>query len=160
MLKNKFLICVLVGCMLVLSGCQATTYNADGTFVKSEIDYQSVKLTAMATVAAWAASQKNGIDQKDADAVEMIFESLSEYHADGSEINPKQWTEAAQKQVPVRYRGLAVVMTEMFAYQLKKYGLSTEPVVLGSTSYKLLSAIREGVMMGIAPYTGKGKMAA
>lgn len=160
MLKNKFLICVLVGSLLVLGGCQATTYNADGTYVKSEIDYQTVKLTAMATVAAWAASQKDGINEKDAEAVEMIFESLSEYHADGSEINVRNWTAAAQTQVPMRYRGLAVVMSELVAYQLQKYGVSTQPVVIGSVPHKLMNAIREGVLMGIAPYTGKGKMAA
>jgi hypothetical protein len=150
----------MVGLMLVMSGCATTTYNADGTVVKQEIDYTSVKLVAATTVSLWAASQKNGINEDDAEALYYILESIQEYHADGSEIKPSRWAEAAKTQIPKRYWGLAAVTSELVAYELKKYGLSEVPLTKDSTALKVFEAIRDGAMMGIAPYTGKGKMAA
>jgi hypothetical protein len=158
--KNSILAVALAGCMLVLGGCATTTYNADGTVVKQEIDYTSVKLVSATTVSLWAASQKNGINEDDAEALYYILESIKDYHADGSEIKPSNWMSAAQTQIPKRYWGLTAVVTELVSYELKKYGLSTVPLTEGSTAMKLFDAIRDGAMMGIAPYTGKGKMAA
>jgi hypothetical protein len=159
--RPKYILaCIVIGCALVLGGCSTTTYNADGTVVKQEIDYTTVKLTAATTVSLWAASQKNGINEDDAEALYYILQSIQDYHTDGSEIKPSRWAEAARTQIPKRYWGLAVVATELVSYEFKKYGLSTVPLTKDSTALKLFEAIRDGAMMGIAPYTGKGKMAA
>jgi hypothetical protein len=116
-------------------------------------------LTAATTVSLWAAAQKNGINEDDAEALYYILQSIQDYHTDGSEIKPSRWAEAARTQIPKRYWGLAVVATELVSYEFKKYGLSTAPLTKDSEALKLFEAIRDGAMMGIAPYTGKGKMA-
>lgn len=149
---SVFLSMVLVGVMTMsVIGCAATTYNADGTVVKQEVDEASIQLAAVAVVAAWAASQ-GGITEKDADMVTAILNAIEEVHEDGTPISVAKWSEAIQAQVPERWKGLSSVVVMLVDIQLKKYGVSTQPLTAHSDALKVLNAIRDGVKMGLAPY--------
>lgn len=151
-LISVFLALALVGALTIaFVGCAATTYNADGTVVKQEVDEGSIQLAAVAVVAAWAASQ-GGITEKDADMVMAILNAVEEVHEDGAPINVSKWSAAIQAQVPERWKGLSSVVVMLVDMQLKKYGVSTQPLTPHSDALKVLNAIREGAKMGLAPY--------
>lgn len=152
MYQKLIRVCVLIGVLTVgLTGCASTTYQADGTVVRQAVDEGSIQLAAVAVVAAWAASQ-GGITEKDADMVMAILNAVEEVHEDGTPINVLKWSEAIQKQVPERWKGLSAVVVMLVDMQLKKYGVSTQPLTEHSEALKVLKAIREGAKMGLAPY--------
>ncbi len=140
---------------LLVSGCVTRVVNADGTSTVQAVDTDTIKLLATATVAAWAASQKDGISEKDAEATEAVIDSIAEYHADGTPIDVQKFTAAAQAQLPKRYQALAVVLVTIIQSELQKHGLSeTVPSALNEAS-KIIQAVKEGAHIGLAPYLPK-----
>lgn len=149
----KHLLSAVVLCAFMLTGCATTITNPDGTVSITEVDYMGVQLMASASVAAWAASSKNGISKKDAETVVRVLDIVEEFHLDGSEINPLAWSAVIQKEVKdPRYQALAVVVTQLIAYQLAKYHVSTTVPTAGNVAGKIMKSIRTGVLVAIAPY--------
>jgi hypothetical protein len=150
-LTNSALILVL-STFLLSTGCATTTLNQDGTVQFNDVDYSSIQLMSSATVAAWAASQKDGIKKTDAQAVVKFLDILEEYRKDGTAIDIAEWTKAIQAEVPVRYQPLAMVMVQLVDLQLKKYGVSATIPKPGGVTLKIMEAIRSGAMLALSPY--------
>ncbi len=151
-LKNSLVALVLTCGLSVTPGCVSTIQNPDGSVVVSEPDYDVIQLLATATISAWAATQKDGIKPQDAEALLAIMASIEQYHADGSAINPAAWTVEIQKQVPKRYQALAVVLVQVVASQLEKYGVADQIPTPDSVGGKVMRAIITGASLGLAPY--------
>jgi hypothetical protein len=137
---------------LLVAGCATRTIQPDGSVVVQEVDTDAIKLMATASVAVWAASQKDGIKPEDAENLLSILNAVEVYHADGSPIKPEKWVSAIQKQVPKRYQALAMVLVELVAHELDKRGLSDVAPALSSDAQKILRAIHEGALVGLRPY--------
>lgn len=142
----------MLAAVLVTGGCVTTTVNPDGTVIQTEPDYEMIQLLSTASVGAWAAMQKDGISPYDAEALMGIIGSISEYHKDGTTIDPNAWSVAIAKQVPKRYQALAVVMVQLTAHELAKFGVSTEVPSPDSVSGKIMNAIVNGAKLGLSPY--------
>lgn len=139
---------------LSLSACTTTVTRPDGTVESQAPDLDMIRLMASASVAAWAAAA-NGIKPDDAKALETILNTIVTFHADGTPIDPARWMPAVQRDVPPRYQGLAMVMVELVAYQLKKYDLASVIPEPDSDAWKILDAIQAGAHAGLAPYLTK-----
>lgn len=140
---------------LALSACTTTVTRPDGTVEAQKPNLDMIRLMASASVAAWAAAA-NGIKPDDAQALTTILDTILNFHADGTPIDPAHWMPAIQRDVPKRYQGLAMVMVELVAYQLKKYDLSSVIPEPGSDAWKILEAIQAGAKSGLAPYLEQG----
>ena len=150
---SKFLVvCVALTFTLSVVSCAVTRTLPDGTVVVEEPDYASIQLMATASVAAWAASQKNGIKRADAENLLAILATIESFHADGSPIRPEMWAPVISKEVPPRYQALAMVLVTLVAHELDKRGLAEVVPAKGSVPEKVISAIVEGAKMGLAPY--------
>jgi len=142
----------VVGLALSLGACVPTTMGPDGQVVQHEPDYQSVRLIASASVAAWAAAQKDGIKPDDAKALVGILESVNEYRLEGGAIVPEQWAPVVKRDVPVRYQALAMVIIQLTAHELEKYDLNPNVPIRDPRLGKILEAIYEGAKLGLTPY--------
>ena len=151
----KKLVSILAVTAFLFAGCATTVRNSDGTVTVTEMDYMGIQLMASASVAAWAASSKTGISKQDAETVVRVLNLIEEFHADGEYIDAAYWAAEIQKQiVEPRYQAVAVVMVQLVAYQLDRYGVSTQIPTLNNVPGKILKAIRTGVMAALAPYVG------
>ena len=150
-LKQCFTV-LFLSASLVLGGCVTSTINPDGSVTVSEPDYVSIELLATGSVAVWAAAQKDGIKAKDAEMLLNIISAVEQFHADGTPLNPGDWSVAIAKQVPKRYQALAIVFVELTAHQLALHGVSAEVPAPGSVSDKIIKAVSTGAKRGLAPY--------
>lgn len=141
----------LVLVFALLAGCMTQVQRPDGSIETQAVDLDMVRMMASTSVAAWAAAT-NGIKPADAKALANILDSIAAYHADGSPIVPQDWNPVIQRDVPPRYQGLAVVMLDVVAYQLRKYDLSGTIPTPDSDAWKVLEAIQDGARRGLAPY--------
>lgn len=151
MIKQAF-VSVVLAVSLMVSGCVTTSVGPDGQVQVTEPDYVTIQLLATASIASWAAVQKDGISQADATAVLGILDAIEVYHADGTAINPNAWAGAVQQQVPKRYQALANVLVQIVAMQLEKYGVMDQIPTPDSVGGKIMSAISTGVKLGLSPY--------
>ncbi len=157
MFKHKLATYTLVMGLLIGAGCTVTQLNADGTRQVVEPDYALIQLSATASVAAWAATQRDGINRDDATAVVSILNVIEEFHADGSLLEPAKWTVVIQQQLKPRYQALAVVMVSLVAHELDKYGVAMKVPAADNTAGKIIKAVRDGVLLGLSPYLGDRK---
>jgi len=148
----KRLASVLILSAFLFTGCATTTLNPDGTTSFTEVDYASVRLMSTASVAAWAASQKDGIKKRDAEALVKFLDILEEFHADGTPLSITEWASAIKTDVPVRYQALTLVMVQLVELQLKRYGVATTIPKPGDTASKIMEAVRNGAMIALTPY--------
>jgi predicted small secreted protein len=161
MIKHVLVSAVLAVSLLV-SGCVTTSVGPDGQVQVTEPDYEMIQLLSTASVAAWAASQKDGIKPQDAEAVMAVLTAIEAYHADGTVIDPAAWHVAIQNQVPKRYQGLAAVLVQIVASQLEKYGVMAQIPTPDSVGGKIMRSIATGVKLGLSPYlqssVGEGRV--
>jgi len=148
----KRLASIIVLSAFLFTGCATTTINPDGTTQFTEIDYASVQLMSSASVAAWAASQKDGIKKRDAEALVKFLDIIEEFHQDGTPLSITEWSKAIKDEVPVRYQALTLVMVQLVELQLKRYGVATTIPKAGDTASKIMEAVRNGAMIALTPY--------
>jgi len=151
-LRNSVLPSVVLGVALCVGGCTMSVVNPDGTVQVSEPDYQSIELLATASIAAWAAAQKDGVHKQDAVAVMQILDAINQHRLDGAPIIPEQWAPVIKKSVPMRYQGLAMILVVLTAHELDKYQLNTIVPTKDSPAQKVLDAIVQGAKTGLTPY--------
>ncbi len=152
-LKNSLIACVLAF-GLVLNGCVTTTVNPDGSTSVSEPDYESIQLLSTAAIAAWAASQKDGLKPQDAEVILKVMSAIENFHKDGTPLDEGQWSGAIAQQVPKRWQGVAIVLVQLTKHELDKYGVLDQIPTEDSVGGKIMKAIVTGVRMGVAPYMG------
>ena len=138
--------------VLATQGCVTTTVNPDGSAQVSAPDYDMIQLLSTASIAAWAASQKEGIRPQDAEALAAIIDSIESFHQDGSPIVESDWSAAVAVQVPKRYQALSMVLVVIVQSQLAKYGVMDQVPTPDSVGGKIMKAIVDGAKMGLAPY--------
>lgn len=148
---NQFM-CALVLSVALLSGCATSVLNPDGTVTVSEPDYTSIQIMSSATVAAWAATQKNGINTNDAKTVVKMLDVLENYISDGSAIDPQAWSKEIKAHVPARYQPMAMILMQLVQHQLATHGVDKIKPTPGSTPFKIMEAVRTGIMLALAPY--------
>jgi hypothetical protein len=105
-----------------------------------------------ATVAAWAASQKEGIQKKDAETVLRVLDLIEEFRRDGAVLNIEEWSVAIRNDVPLRYQALALVLVQLVELQLSRYGVAATVPQLGSVPSKIMEAVRNGAVLALMPY--------
>lgn len=148
----KKLASILVLSAFLFTGCATTTLNPDGTVSFTDVDYQSIQLMSSASVAIWAASQKDGIKKTDAEAITKLLDILENFREDGSPLNIEAWSTAIKADVPLRYQALSIVVVQLLELQLEKYKVSMTVPVAGDTASKIMQAVRAGAMQALAPY--------
>jgi PBP1b-binding outer membrane lipoprotein LpoB len=148
----KRLASILILSAFLFTGCATTTLNPDGTTSFTEVDYASVQLLSSASVAAWAASQKDGIKKTDAEAVVKFLDIIEEFRKDGTPLSTTEWASAIKTDVPLRYQALTLVMVQLVELQLKRYGVATTIPKPGDTASKIMDAVRNGAVLALTPY--------
>lgn len=148
-------VAVMVGVML-MSACVATVLKPDGTKVVQEVDTATISLLSTAAIAAWAASQPNGITTQEARTVVKILGVIEDFHDDGTPIDLAQFGRVAAAELPERYKPIAMVLAALIEHQLAVHGVSTTVPKPDNSAGKIMKAIHDGVMMGLAPYLKPG----
>jgi len=148
----KQLASILTLSVCLFTGCVTTTVNPDGTTQFTDVDYSSIQLLSSAAVAAWAATQKDGIKPSDAEALVTIIDVLENSHKDGSPLDLTAWAAAVKADVPVRYQALTMVMAQLIEMQLRRYGVAEAVPTLNGTTAKILDAVRTGAKLALTPY--------
>lgn len=149
-MKKLASVCILSA--FLFTGCATTTVNPDGTTSFTAVDYTSIQLMSSASVAIWAASQKDGIKKTDAEAIVKLLDILEDFRQDGSPLNIAAWSKAIKDDVPMRYQALAIVMVQLVELQLEKYQVSMTIPVPGDTASKIMEAVRTGAVLALASY--------
>lgn len=148
-------VAVMIGVML-LGACVGTVLKPDGTKVVQEVDTATISLMSTAAIAAWAASQPNGLTSQDAETTVRILAVLEDFHADGTAIDLAQLGRVTTTELPKRYQPIAMVLAALIEHQLALHGVSTTVPNADNAAGKVMKAIHEGVMLGLSPYLRPG----
>lgn len=153
--KPLFGVAIMIAVML-LGACVGTVLRPDGTKVVQEADTATISLMATAAIAAWAASQPNGLTTAEAQTAVKILGVLEEFHVDGTPIDLEQMGRVSATELPKRFQPLAMVLAALIEHQLAVHGVSTTIPKADNTAGKIMQAIHDGALLGLAPYLKPG----